>query len=157
MLESVVVLRHARAGDRATWCGDDLARPLDPEGLAESLAIVAELAPWPIDEVWTSPATRCQHTVAALAANRRVPVHTADWLLPQAEVDAVRAGLEHVAPSVLLCSHRELIPNLFAALGPLPFIPPPVLDKGAALAVRFHNGHVVGAQPLRPRLPLTVA
>lgn len=173
MLESVVVLRHAKAGDRLSWSGDDLARPLDEDGLADSLTLAASLASVPIDEIWTSPAARCQHTVAALAANRRVPVLPADWLLVAPDTDsdsiaartaaratahtATRAALDAItASSIVLCSHREAIPDLLAVLGPLPLADIPVLDKGDALVLRFDDGVIAEAELIQPRHPIAV-
>ena len=160
MLQSVVVLRHAKAGNRADWPHDDLARPLDPDGLADSLGLVTELADWPVDEILTSPAARCQHTVAALAAHRRVPVSAVDWLLAGTDPAEIRDRIDQVAPSVLLCSHRELIPDLLAVLGPLPvpLADVPVLDKGAAFGLRYgDDGSVVDVETVHPRHAVTIA
>lgn len=170
MLESVVVLRHAKAGDRLSWDGDDLARPLDEDGLADALSLPARLASVPIEEIWTSPAVRCQHTVAALAANRRVPVFPAEWLLVAADGGsdptvvelAARAGIRDAldaitATSIVLCSHREAIPDLLAALGPLPLAEVPVLDKGDALVLRFDGGVIAEAELVQPRHAIAVS
>ena len=35
---SVVLLRHASAGDRDAWDGDDRLRPLDEQGYGQALA-----------------------------------------------------------------------------------------------------------------------
>ncbi|MGI9613207.1 MAG: SixA phosphatase family protein [Acidimicrobiales bacterium] len=165
MLESVVVVRHAKAGDRLSWSGDDLARPLDEDGLGDALSLPARLASVPIEEIWTSPAVRCQHTVAALAANRRVPVLVAEWLLAAADINigsdpiaAARAGLDAIAAtSIVLCSHREAIPDLLAALGPLPLADVPVLDKCDALVLRFDGGVVAEAELIQPRHAIAVS
>ncbi len=116
MLYHVVLLRHALAGVRQDWIGDDQARPLDRAGLAQSLKLSDSVEGWPIDEIWTSPAVRCRHTVMELAAVRRLPVYDAPWLLADVDPDAVDAAVSKLAGSVLLCVHGESVDGLLSAL-----------------------------------------
>ncbi len=156
MFESVVVLRHASAGDPAAWSDGDLARPLDPDGLTDALSLPDELASWPIDEIWTSPAIRCQHTVAAVAAHRRIPVFIAEWLWIGSDPAALADGLLKVGRSVLLCSHRQLLPDVFAALGEAPSAIEAdrfALDKGAACGLRFRDGVIADVELVESRRP----
>ena len=69
----MIVLRHAAAGDRAAWSDADRWRPLDEIGLGQSLELAGAFDGFAISRIMTSPYVRCQQTVAALAALRRVP------------------------------------------------------------------------------------
>ena len=46
---SIVVVRHASAGDKRAWAGDDADRPLDRKGLAQSVTIGALLTAYGVE------------------------------------------------------------------------------------------------------------
>ena len=66
-LSGVLLVRHARAGHRESWDGDDTLRPLDTKGRKQAQALVAELMPFGPGAVHSAPAERCRATVAPLA------------------------------------------------------------------------------------------
>jgi len=68
----VLLVRHARAGDRETWRGDDRERPLDDRGRARVAELIHLLAPFPVDVVLSSPYLRCVETAAPIAEARGV-------------------------------------------------------------------------------------
>ena len=68
------LVRHAAAGDRSRWDGDDLERPLDERGRLQAESLADFFADTPIRAVWSSMATRCSQTVAPLAARHERPV-----------------------------------------------------------------------------------
>ena len=155
MFEAVLVVRHAPAGDRTTWSGPDAARPLDDVGLSCALDLVRTLAHRRFDSLYSSPAVRCTHTLVAVAAQRRLGVHHVDWLAPGTTTERVAHGLGEIAQRglrrPLLCSHRESIEPILAALVPgevmsgLVELSEP-LAKGSAIQLDFDAGHVVGAE-----------
>ena len=63
-----VLLRHASAGGKDSWKGDDLARPLDAHGAAEADLLSLLLACYGTSRVITSAAERCVATVRPYAA-----------------------------------------------------------------------------------------
>jgi 8-oxo-(d)GTP phosphatase len=63
---SVILLRHASAGDRKTWQGDDRLRPLDERGREQALALAERLRAQGVERVYSSPYVRCTQTVAPL-------------------------------------------------------------------------------------------
>jgi 8-oxo-(d)GTP phosphatase len=138
-LEStLIVLRHASAGDRAVWSTVDRWRPLDRIGLAQSLELDAALDGLPISRIMTSPFVRCQQTVAALAAVRRLPVLDRSWLAEGVAVDRVEQGLATVGRDTLLCTHGETA----RVLRDLLEVDATDLAKGAAWVIRFAGGSV---------------
>jgi 8-oxo-dGTP diphosphatase len=109
----VYLVRHARAGHRETWPGeDDTLRPLDERGLRQAEALVTQLADRDFSRILTSPYTRCVQTVEPLAEARGLPVEAVDSLAEgageAAALDLFR-GLE--APGVA-CVHGDLVEAL---------------------------------------------
>ncbi|SDO23559.1 8-oxo-dGTP diphosphatase [Nakamurella panacisegetis] len=66
-LRGVLLVRHARAGHRESFDGQDILRPLDAKGRRQAQALVAELLPFGPGPVHSAPAERCRATVAPLA------------------------------------------------------------------------------------------
>lgn len=142
MLSSLVVLRHASAGDPQAWTHhDDRSRPLDAAGLHQALALVRALASIEVDQILTSPYARCEFTVGPVASIRQLPVTVCPWLGADSSHESVDIGLRTLAGSPLLCTHREVLPMLSAALvGRYPGFDGAALDtlpKGGAYVIRF--------------------
>ena len=73
------VVRHAKAGSRSHWTGDDRKRPLSKKGEAQAQELVKMFAAFPLTAVYSSPYLRCVETVAPLAQARGLDVrNTAD-------------------------------------------------------------------------------
>ena len=71
----VYLVRHARAGHRETWPGeDDTLRPLDERGLRQAETLVAQLADRDFTRILSSPYLRCVQSVEPLAKARGIPV-----------------------------------------------------------------------------------
>jgi len=77
---SLLLIRHASAGDREEWVGDDLRRPLDKRGKKQARRLVELLAPYPIDRLVSSPADRCVQTVEPPANARGLAVEVREEL-----------------------------------------------------------------------------
>ena len=120
----LIVMRHASAGRKQDWDGDDLLRPLDHQGRADALALVPLLACFEPVRVVSSSALRCTETVAPYAAHVGAPVEIDDALLVPVRDSAHRTERADPAPAVgrllaagvptLVCAHRENIPELLA-------------------------------------------
>ena len=76
---SVLLLRHARAGERDEWTGDDTLRPLDERGRLQALAL-RDLSQRAIGRIVSSPYRRCVETVEPLAEALGIPVELDDRL-----------------------------------------------------------------------------
>jgi phosphohistidine phosphatase SixA len=63
----VVFVRHARAGDREKWEGDDRLRPLDRKGRRQAEGLVEMLPEFPIERLLSSPYLRCVQSFEPLA------------------------------------------------------------------------------------------
>ncbi|HSO93974.1 MAG TPA: phosphoglycerate mutase family protein, partial [Candidatus Dormibacteraeota bacterium] len=68
------LVRHAKAGDRAGWEGDDRLRPLSEPGRRQADALVGLLNGSALEAVLSSPYLRCVQTVEPLAQHFRLSV-----------------------------------------------------------------------------------
>jgi 8-oxo-(d)GTP phosphatase len=145
----LILVRHASAGHRNSWAGDDQLRPLDAEGAAEAMLLANLLACFaPRAQVVSSPARRCTESLRPYAAGfggsveaeavLAVPGHTAES--PSARTDRAdtlrylfRCLVAAGRPAVV-CLHRENLPLALAAACSVLGAPPPAaqpdLPKG---------------------------
>jgi 8-oxo-(d)GTP phosphatase len=112
-----IFLRHASAGDKRGWQGDDLLRPLDALGRAAAGQLAGLLACFGPARVFSSAAARCVETVLPYAALTGAPVTTEPTLTAGAGGgrDAAAAWVCEVLASgepTILCMHGELVPPL---------------------------------------------
>lgn len=116
---TLFLVRHAHAGARSSWDGPDADRPLSEKGRHQTDALTARLAGVDLDRVLSSPAVRCQETVADLARARGLAVEVLPALAEGAMVrDTMRLIRELAATGVdaVLASHGDVIPAALDAL-----------------------------------------
>ncbi|HVS68141.1 MAG TPA: NUDIX hydrolase [Mycobacteriales bacterium] len=134
-LESVstrpcIIVRHASAGERSTWAGDDRERPLDPLGEEQAEALIPLLAAYRIQRVLSADVLRCLETIGPYAGEARLTVESEPLLSeagyaqqPELAVDRLLELLGSHVPSVV-CSQGKTIPGLVtsacASLGAKP-------------------------------------
>jgi 8-oxo-dGTP diphosphatase len=108
----VLVVRHADAGDRETWHGDDALRPLDDRGRRQAEALPDRLAGFPIERLLSSPLVRCVQSLEPLARARGLEVELADELTEGAGPETAARMLEGLAgQAAVACGHGpELVP-----------------------------------------------
>lgn len=111
----IIIVRHGHAGDKHKWRGPDHHRPLSDTGRRESHGLLTRLGGLPIAAVRSSPALRCVQTVAELAQVRGVPLRLDTRLSPDADIADLLA-LVYTGEDLLLCTHGEVIAELFDAL-----------------------------------------
>ncbi len=162
----LILLRHASAGEKADWPGDDDSRPLDTMGEVDALALTGLLPCFaPEARVLSSPALRCTESVrpyaagfggtveieAALALTGRQEDFSSRTSRGDALTGLVRALVAAGRPAVL-CLHRENLPKALAAactaLGapPPPQPPVPPLAKGGFWVVHMAAGELAGLE-----------
>lgn len=113
------LVRHADAGDRLAWVGDDFERPLDDSGSVQAEAIAAALAERPVRRILSSPAVRCVDTVAPLGRALGLTVEACDALAEGSYVADALGLLGSLAAAegdTVLCSHGDVIPGVLWVL-----------------------------------------
>ena len=141
---TILLSRHAHAGKRSEWVGDDRLRPLSERGLAQSIGIRDHFAELPIGRIVSSPYIRCIQTMEPIAELLGLSVEVRDELAEEADADAAYALLlELDAVDGLACSHGDMIPLMLRRLvaegmdtdGPL------VDQKGSTWVIDLRDGH----------------
>lgn len=109
----MLLVRHAKAGEREKWDGPDHLRPLSKKGLAQAARLADELAGHGVTRVVSSPYVRCVETVEPLARALGLGVEESDGLAEGASADHI-AGLLHALrnETAVLCTHGDVIPTL---------------------------------------------
>jgi broad specificity phosphatase PhoE len=147
----VFVVRHAKAGSRRRFEGDDEFRPLSRNGRVQAKALAEQLAHRDIARVLTSPYTRCIETVAPLANQLGVDVEIEDVLAEGADWSYSLAIIEQAALPTVLCSHGDVIGDLMHHLDrrgvPLD---DDRIEKGSTWVLQVEEGEVVKARYLPP-------
>lgn len=114
---TLYVVRHAHAGQRSEWIGDDRLRPLTERGETQSQGIATLLSSCAPRRLISSPARRCVQTIAPLAEELGIEVVEDDRLFEGAAVGEIRSLLDDVAAEdAVLCSHGDVIPVLLDLL-----------------------------------------
>jgi len=102
----MILIRHAWAGDRAEWEGDDRLRPLDERGRKQAKGLVEKLADFEIERILSSPYDRCVQTVEPLARARGLEIELADELGEDRQLaDGVQLAESLKGQPVAICVH----------------------------------------------------
>ena len=104
-----VLVRHASAGDRDDWDGDDRLRPLDARGRRQAEELVELLGPLEVRRVVSSPYARCIETVEPLAEARGLSVELDDRLAEGAGQAAYALVQED---GIVCCTHGDVVVDL---------------------------------------------
>ena len=149
---TVYLVRHARAGQRSAWKGDDTLRPLSKIGRRQAAELADMLADKPIRDIVSSPYVRCRQTVEPLAKRLGLTVDVADELAEGAGLDAALRLVEKVSDrDAVLCTHGDIVQLLLTharangvKTGKLR------MDKGSVWALETRAGAIVKATYLQP-------
>ena len=144
----LLVVRHADAGDKATWKGPDRLRPLSSRGHPQAEGLVVRLEDFPVERILCSPTLRCHQTVEPLARDRLLRIET----VPALGVGASPAQLlglfwDLKLRNSVLCTHGEGIGLLLTRLLAGVLVVEDALDwpKGSTwLLERIGGGQVRG-------------
>jgi len=146
---TLLLLRHAKAGKRSDYSGDDRLRPLDKMGRRQARDSVAALLAFAPQRVLAADRVRCEQSVRPVADQLGLPVHSAPALSDEAWDKDPDAGLAAVREllaqpgTTLICSQGETIPALLEQLG-VPGAPHPC-RKGSVWALSVADRGVVAA------------
>jgi phosphohistidine phosphatase SixA len=105
----LLLLRHASAGDRDAWEGNDRDRPLDKRGRRQAGELVERLRPLRIEAILTSPYRRCLETVGPLACARKLEIEVRKELGEESQSEEGTALVRSLAGrDVVVCGHGGL-------------------------------------------------
>lgn len=152
---TILLTRHASAGSRSKWKGDDVVRPLDEAGVEQAEQLVRILSRYGVRRIVSADFVRCLQTVEPLAEAIGVTIEHEPLLselgYPGHEEEMVALihsiGDEHGA--VVLCSQGDVIPDLLQRLSgvsDLELSGDFDYKKASVWALSFAGGHLVAAE-----------
>jgi 8-oxo-dGTP pyrophosphatase MutT (NUDIX family)/phosphohistidine phosphatase SixA len=120
--DTLIILRHTKALERGDWDGDDSLRTLNERGFAQAKSLIDHLAPFAIDEIYSSDFTRCVQTVSPLGESRGLVVSKVPSLNeatfesdPERSISFANA-LKQDERNILICSHNPVIPTMLRGI-----------------------------------------
>ncbi len=148
----VFLVRHAHAGNRSSWRGEDADRPLSPRGLAQAAGLADLLGDRGVTSVSSSPARRCVQTIEPLAHALKLPVELDKRLAEGSSVKVALDALLTGGDGQVLCAHGDLIPALMARLvhGGLRASGPERCQKGSVWEIELERGKPAKARYRTP-------
>jgi phosphohistidine phosphatase SixA len=118
-----ILVRHASAGERHDWDGDDSLRPLDARGREQAAQLVELLRPLEVRRIVSSPFTRCVETVEPLADALGLSVELDGRLVAGA---GQAAHILVQEDGIVCCTHGDVVGDLIGR----------DLKKGAAVVLQ---------------------
>jgi 8-oxo-dGTP diphosphatase len=154
----VILLRHASAGSKRAWAGDDLARPLDARGAADAERLAGLLSSFGPCRVVSSAAERCVATVRPYAVLTGTAIEIdAEFTAQPGGVtpgQLKRAGqIVDDGEATIICTHGENLQMFLQAVcARLDAAPPagPPLRKAAWWVLHTAGGTLAGAERYHP-------
>jgi 8-oxo-dGTP pyrophosphatase MutT (NUDIX family) len=143
------LVRHANAGERKKWAGNDALRPIDALGQQQADGLAAVLAVFGPERLLAATPLRCKQTLEPLATALGLPIVTdsafaepadLDDLPARAKLAATRLGEVRADGPAAVCSQGKLIPPALATLlveeDPAPYKTP----KGGGWVISWSDG-----------------
>ncbi|WP_367136224.1 NUDIX domain-containing protein [Saccharothrix sp. HUAS TT1] len=128
-LATVLLVRHAKAGKRDNWPGDDDLRPLSAAGWRQAAGLRSALPLWGPARVHAAPRVRCVETVQGVAEDLGVgvllePRLSEEGYWPDREAALVRLlEIADGAGTPVVCSQGGVIPDVVSTLADLGGVP----------------------------------
>jgi 8-oxo-(d)GTP phosphatase len=159
---TVLVVRHAVAGNKARYKGNDHERPLDKTGRAQAESLVGLLLAFGATELHAAPRTRCRQTLEPIAEELGVGIADEPALSEEGYADDPAAGrlrLAEIAKSdgtPVICTQGKVIPDLIAWWCALDGVRPDKSRnrKGSTWVLSLAGGTLVAADHIGSPLPL---
>ena len=108
----VILYRHASAGKRSEWDGDDRLRPIDARGVQQAETLVDELREASFERILSSPYVRCVQSVEPLARARGLTVEADEALAEGEGAGAAIALFRRADTDLVACVHGDLLQEL---------------------------------------------
>ena len=152
----LLLVRHAKAGDRDDWDGEDEKRPLTVKGRAQAERLVTSLGLFGPTRVYAAPPLRCVETMNPIAAAIGTevgiePLFSEDGYWEDPEAGLARLLEIATEPGVaVVCSQGGVIPDL---VGMLTGEEDPPFRKASTWALGFAGAEVVTSDYYPPPKP----
>jgi 8-oxo-dGTP diphosphatase len=151
---TVLLIRHAKAGEKKAWKGPDIERPLDETGREQARAVRLAAACFEPSRIVSADPARCVQTVQPLAADLGVKLvldrafSVAGYSSrPKRSLRRFRDLMKSGA-NVAVCSQGEVIPGLLTEVAKSAGLRIASADtpKGGMWALSIDKGQLVAAE-----------
>jgi 8-oxo-(d)GTP phosphatase len=140
---SILFVRHATAGKREKWDGDDRLRPLDARGRRQAAELAEMLSDYPVKRILSSPFVRCTQSVEPLGERLGLEIETVDELAEGATAGEVHRLMDSLRGELaVLCTHGDVVETVLGSSVPN--------KKGGVWVLRNKKGSF---EPIRYLVP----
>lgn len=161
---TLIIVRHAKAGRKQGYRGEDLLRPLDRGGRAQAESLVEMLSAFGPGRLLSAPPVRCRQTLEPLAVESGLPITEAgafaeDGYAPKPALAQAR-GLavegERTGTVPVICSQGGVIPDLTSgwAQADGAVLTPARNRKASTWVITTEGGRMLTADHIPSPLPL---
>jgi 8-oxo-dGTP diphosphatase len=149
---TIYLVRHAKAGERRTWDGDDEARPLSAAGWKQAERLAKRLAGKRPGTLVSSPYVRCVQTLEPLSRLLDVDIDVDGRLAEDEPFEPVLELLADCADGTVLCSHGDVIPAVVHALArrKMKVLTEPDWRKASVWVLKRNGEHIVQGKAWPP-------
>ncbi len=155
---TLLLVRHAKAGSRAEFSGDDTLRPLSEAGMRQRRALHTFLPLFGPERVYSAPRVRCEQTVEPVADDLGTGIVREPRLAEESYRDdpaSTQQRLLQIAAgtgTALVCSQGGVIPGLVTGLAASAGLELGEVDskKASVWTLTFRSEPSVGPGPGRP-------
>jgi 8-oxo-dGTP pyrophosphatase MutT (NUDIX family)/phosphohistidine phosphatase SixA len=152
---TVLLVRHASAGSRSEWVGDDRARPLDAKGMEQAEQMVRLLSRFGVGRIISADFVRCVQTVEPLSEAIGIPIEEeplkSELVYPGNEAAALEFVRSVGSPqsAVVISSQGGVIPDMLERLAKEDDFDLPgdfEAKKGSTWALSFEGQRLAAAE-----------
>lgn len=151
--QTVCIVRHATAGSKLRYKGDDKKRPLDKHGRAQAESLVGQLLAFGASDLYAADRVRCHQTLEPLAEELGVSIHNEPGLTEEAysqDREAARHRVLEIAAAggtPVICTQGKVIPDLISWWCERERVRPQTTGnrKGSTWVMSLANGRLVAA------------
>lgn len=162
LTRSVLLVRHASAGDPSRWRGEDRLRPLDDKGHWQAEELVRLLSRFDVREIVSADNLRCVRTVQPLSESIGVEVTEQPLLSEHGYAGHAEETIEltrtigEPGSAVVVSSQREVILELLRRLtneDGLAFDSEPKVKKACTWSLCFDGSRLTDLELFNPPRP----
>jgi len=152
-LVGVYLVRHTKAGSRATWKGPDEDRPLSATGRKQAERLAKWLSKQGVTQTLSSPYVRCMETLEPTAKRLDLKVEPVEVLAEHGPIPPVLEYLDSLPDDVALCTHGDILMGTIGALILGGLEPSSALDyrKGTTWVLERRKARWTSARAIAPR------
>jgi 8-oxo-dGTP diphosphatase len=159
--QTLLIVRHARAGSKERYTGDDRNRPLDKYGRAQAESLVGTLLAFGASSLYAADRLRCHQTLEPLAEELGVDISSEPLLTEEAywanRKRACHRVLEIAAQggTPVICTQGKVIPDLIQWWSDRDGVRPDKSRnrKGSTWVLSLSNAKLVAADHIDSALP----